>query len=217
MKSTNELLIDIIYAKKRTLKLQIEELEKNVEQYSKDFFLLSQIIEKSEELYFLDELRVVFLAEKDGLKIINQFIKKSNDDGQYKVNKHDILKQLIREYKIEYKKNNFVNKKLGLSGIFDNNLFCEIIQKKIDKYTNCNKVTRKKYVHLTVFLNELLCEMQNSDNPLKILRHKMKIYAKYKNSEYIEIRNKKLRKEEILKEIIKEYKEIRDSERAFIR
>lgn len=217
MKSVNELLIDIIYVKKRTLRSHIEELKKNLDGDNKDIFLMSQIDDKEAEVDFLEDVRIGLLGNREGLKFINQLLKNLNDSTEYKISKHDILKQLIKEYKMEYRKNYSINKKLVLTGIFDNNLFCEVIQKNIDKYTKCNKVTRKKYVHLTAFLNELLCEMQNSDNPLKTLRHRMRIYCKYKNSEYVEIRNKKLKKEEILKEILNEYKEIKNNERAFIR
>lgn len=218
MKSMNELLVDIIYIRKRSLNIYIEELEKSlIGDVDKDIYIKYEIEEKLEERDFLDSLRAYLLYTDDGVKLINEMIKNNSSvDDLSKISKIDVLKQLIKEYKIEYRKNYYNSKKLGLSGVFDNNLFCAVIKRKINEYTNCNRVTRKKYVHLTAFLNELLCEMENSDNPLKILRHKMRIYSKYKNSEYIEIRNKKVQKSEVLKEILKEYNNKKGEQRNFI-
>lgn len=214
MKSINELLIDIVYEKKRSLELYVEELELALgENTSKDVFINHEIKEKNEESNFLDDLKRGLISTNDGIKYIKEMIKKESNDSFYKISKKDILKTLIKEYKIEYKKNYWDNKKVGLSGVFDNDLFCEIIKKKILMYTNCNRVTVKKYVHLTAFLNELLCEMENSDNPLKTLKHKMNIYSRYKNSEYVEIRSKKIRKSEVLKQILAEYNKLKKEQR----
>lgn len=219
MKSINELLIDIIYMKKRTLRLYVEELENTLGNDSdKEVFVRHEIAEKQEENDFLETLENYLMYYKnDGIKFISQMIKNDKEDAFSKISKKDILKQLFKEYKIEYKKHYFFNKKMRLSGVFDNNLFCEIIKKKIDVYTNCNRVTKKKYVHLTAFLNELLCDMQNSDNPLKTLRHRMKIYTKYEDSEYVEIRNKKVQKSKILMEILEEYNKMKIEQRIVIK
>lgn len=210
MKSNRELLLDIIYNRKKHIKLYIEELQNSVNNSDDDKAMVyrNDIESLENDLSFYDEIELCVDTYSNGLDYLKKYIKRceSNDDSSLlRIDKYSILKELLKEYKIEYKKNYWNNKRLGLNGIFDNNLFCEIIKNKINKYVNCNKVTRKKYSHLVVFLNELLHEMENSDSPLKLLKQKMKMYEKYKKTEYIEIRSKKLTKVDILKEILEEY------------
>ena len=48
-----------------------------------------------------------------------------------RLSKDKIIKELLKDYKTEYKKNYWNNRYVGLNGIFDNKLFCDIIRKRI--------------------------------------------------------------------------------------
>lgn len=210
MKADNRLLSDIVCRKKRHLVAFLEEINNSASEVdeSKIYIYEAQIIDKKEDIEFLDFLISVFDKE-DGFRYLKNYLKDNkssyNHFNQTRISKYKIVKELIREYTSEYRKNYFNNKYVGITGLFDNELFCSIIRKRIDKMTYCNNVTKAKYKHLTVFLNELLHEMENSKNPLKTLKHKMKLYQKYRKSEVVEIRNKSKSKIEIVKEILAEY------------
>lgn len=210
MKASNELLIDIISMKQRSIELYINELKDSVNEYDESKLMIDYDIElKQKECEFLDLLKIYVNENDNGLKCLKKFLKNNRDDvfsNEFiKIDKFFILKQLLKEYSNEYKKNYWDKRRLGLKGVFDNKLFCDVIKNKINKYTMCNRVTRKKYNHLTAFLNELLYEMENAEDPLKTLSHKMKLYKRYKKTEYIEIRKEKINKIKILKDILEEY------------
>ena len=48
--------------------------------------------------------------------------------------------------------------------------------------------------------------MENARDPLKTLKHKMKIYQKYRKHEYVEVRKNQITKISLVKEILEEYK-----------
>ena len=211
MKANNELLLDIIINKKKTIKLYIEELKSSLNDVEEGRFLFYQEEIKTKTAVY-DFLLGMYDSVKDSsncLKLLkNALVSIENSDYYEYINnawKYDAIKDLILEYKKEYKKEFKYNKKIGVNGVFDKELFCLLIKKKINKYTNCNKVTREKYKHLVAFLNEFLQEIENSVCPLKTIKQKLKLYEKYKKMEYIEIRSKKVSKVEVLKEIINEY------------
>lgn len=211
MKGNNDMLIDLIYRKKKNLEMFVAELNDAMSSMSDDekYIHEYELNNKKDDLLFLEEL--IKSKDKlscDSLKIYLKELEK-NTAGDFlsiKVDKIKIMKDLLKEYKIEYRKTYFCNKYVGLTGAFDNELFCSIIKRRIDKYTYCNKVTRTKYKHLTSFLTELFNEMENSNFPLKTLKHKMKLYQKYRKNEYIEIRKQQKTKISIIKEILDEYK-----------
>lgn len=211
MKTDNRLLFDIVCNKKRYLTSFLEELKNSIDaaDESKVYLYEAQILDKKEDIDFLDFL-VSVLDKEDGVRYLKNYLRDNkvsdNHFNQSRINKYKIVKELIREYTTEYRKIYFDNKYVGIIGIFDNELFCSIIRRRIDKMTYCNNVTRAKYKHLVAFLNELLQEMEISKNPLKTLKHKMKLYQKYRKSEYVEIRNKSKTKIEIVKGILEEYK-----------
>ena len=212
MKANNELLLDIIYARKTNIELYIDELNDSLKEssYEESEFYKHNIEAKEEELNFLKEIKTKIKKEENCLdymkKLIKSLDKKEIDnDFLVKVSKYEIVKKLIKEYKSEYKKSSWGNKKIGVNGIFDNKLFCSVIQNKISKYVNCNKVTKKKYTHMVAFLNEFLQEMENSKDPLKTLNHKLKLYEKYKKTEVVNVNTRVIDKVDILKDILKEY------------
>jgi len=210
MGSNKEILLDIIYMKKVNNELYIQELNDSLKDMDEEKNILYKhdIKLKKEELEFLDELKEEISITSNGLGFLNKLLKTYNDSDKphlITISKYDIINQILKEYKIEYKKNYWNNKKVGTNGVFDNTLFCKIIRRKIDKYTNCNKVTRKKYNHLVVFLNEFLHEMEHSNDPLKTLKQKMRLYSRYKKTEIIEIRDEQISKISLVKEILNEY------------
>ena len=212
MKANNELLLDIIYARKTHIELYIDELNDSLKEsiYEESEFYKHNIEAKEEELNFLKEIKTKIKKEENCLdymkKLIKSLDKKEIDnDFLVKVSKYEIVKKLIKEYKSEYKKSSWGNKKIGVNGIFDNKLFCSVIQNKISKYVNCNKFTKKKYNHMVAFLNEFLQEMENSKDPLKTLNHKLKLYEKYKKTEVVNVNTRVIDKVDILKDILKEY------------
>jgi len=214
MKTNSELLLDIIHRKKKNLQMYIEELQNSLDDMDQNnaFFYEGELVSKKEEISFLDNL-LDYVSEdsNSGIECLKNYIKvnKLKNESSYVraiISKENLIKDLLKEYKIEYKKNYSNNKYLGLNGVFDKDLFCGIIQKRIDKCIFCNRVTREKYKHLAAFLTELLHEIESSENPLMTLKHKMKIYKKYKNTEYVEIRKNRVSKLEIVKEILEEYK-----------
>lgn len=209
MKSNKEILLDIIYMKKKNNEKYIEEIRNSldIEDKFSGSFLEYDIEKLEEENEYLDEIRAFVITSIDGLKYVKNSIKKFEKKQDYSiiVSKYNLMKNLIKNYKIEYNKNYKINNSVGTKGVFDNNLFCEVIKKQIFKYTNCNIVTKKKYSNLVAFLNEILHEMESSNDPLKTLKEKMKLYEKYKNSEYVIIRNNKVSKVEVLGNIIDEY------------
>ena len=212
MKSKRELLLDIIYDKKVNIQLYIEQLNSSLNdgnEEEKEYYK-SNIEAKENELSFLEEIKNRIKREENGLEYIRKLLKsldkKDLDDFfLVKVSKYEVVKKILKEYKSDYKKSVWGNKKLGVEGIFDNKLFCNVIENKIGKYVNCNKVTKKKYTHLVAFLTEFLNEMENSSDPLKTLNHKLKLYEKYKKTEIININTRVVDKVHILKEILNEY------------
>lgn len=213
MRADNELVLDIIYKRKKELQLYINELEVSFDDASKDnlMYYESDISLKKDEIVFLNEIIVEIERDSEGLKYLKGLLKyyssMSISNKYIDISKYSIVKQLIKEYKINYKKNYWYNRQLGLKGVFDNDLFCKLIKDKIDKYTNCNKVTKNKYRHLVAFLNELLVEMEDSSNPLKTLKDKLKMYDKHKKLEVIKIKTNTINKSVIIRNILKEYSE----------
>lgn len=209
MKENTTLLLDIIQNKKKHIEMFMDELNNSLDIMDENnlYIYKNELSKKQETIEFLDSLIIKIKDSPDlGLKILKTGFSIANSKHSIKINKEKILKELIKEYQIEYKKNYWNNKYIGISGIFDNDLFCNIIKNKINKYSNCNKVTKTKYKHLNAFLNELLNDMENAENPLKMLKQKMKLYKKYKKTEYIEIRKYQKAKIDIIKEILEEYK-----------
>ncbi len=210
MKTDNSLLFDIVCKKKKYLTSFLDELTNSIDKVdeSKVYIYEAQILDKKEDIEFLTFLLSVFEKE-EGLRYLKNYLKDNkvsdNRFNKTKLSKYKIVKELIREYTSEYRKNYFNNKYVGITGIFDNELFCSIIRKRIDKMIYCNDVTKAKYKHLVAFLNELLHEMENSKNPLKTLKYKMKLYQKYRKTECVEIRKRSKAKIEIVKEILQEY------------
>ena len=195
MKSNNDLLLDIISIRKTNVELYIDKLNDSVDElsYEEKELYNHTVKAKEEELKFLEEVRTKIKNHEDCLKYMKKLAKEldENDAGQgyfiVQISKYEIVKNLIKEYKSEYKKSIWATKKIGVKGVFDNKLFCNVIQNKIGKYVNCNKVTKKKYTHLVAFLNEFLQEMKTSKDPLKTLHHKLKLYEKYKHTEVVNI------------------------------
>ena len=209
MKENTTLLLDIIQNKKKHIEMFMDELNNSLDIMDENnlYIYKNELSKKQETIEFLDSLIIKIKDSPDlGLKILKNGFSIANSKHSIKINKEKILKELIKEYQIEYKKNYWNNKYIGISGIFDNDLFCNIIKNKINKYSNCNKVTKTKYKHLNAFLNELLNDMENAENPLKMLKQKMKLSKKYKKTEYIEIRKYQKAKIDIIKEILEEYK-----------
>lgn len=213
MKENTEMLLDIIYDKKNHLELFIDELKSslNIMDENNLYIYKSELSKKQESIKFLDSLiQYINNTSNSGITYLKNYLKKAKKENLYsissKIEKEAIVKSLLKEYNKECAKNYLDNKYIGLTGIFNNELFCSIIRKRINKYSNCNKVTVNKYKHLTAFLGELLQEMENSKNPLKTLKQKIKIYKKYKKTEYIEIRGKQNPKIDIIKEILEDYK-----------
>lgn len=213
MKSNTEMLLDIIYRKMSQLELYIDDLSNslNVMGEEKIFLYESEVEQGKEKISFLKEIIEEVNSSDQGVNYLKEFLKETSktEKGGFvllKVSKVKILKELLKEYKIESRKRYWDNKSVGLNGLFNNELFCSIIKNKIDKYIYCNKVTQTKYKHLVAFLNEFLHEMETSNDPLKTLKHKIKLYEKYKKTEFIEIRKRKLPKIDIIKEILEEYK-----------
>ena len=208
MKSNTEVLLDIIYKKRKDLALVLEELNNSLDlmDESKMYLYKHDLEQKKDMINFLDGL----LADKNlSLDTLKRYLKENAKERSIlviKINKAKMVSSLLKEYKYEYRKNYWNNKYVGLEGVFDKELFCSIIKKRIDKYSYCNKVTRVKYKHLVAFLNEFLYEMENSNDPLKTLKHKMKLYQKYRKNEYVEIRNQQRAKVDIIKDILNEYK-----------
>ena len=208
MKSNTEVLLDIIYKKRKDLALVLEELNNSLDlmDESKMYLYKHDLEQKKDMINFLDGL----LADKNlSLDTLKRYLKENAKERSIlviKISKAKMVSSLLKEYKYEYRKNYWNNKYVGLEGVFDKELFCSIIKKRIDKYSYCNKVTRVKYKHLVAFLNEFLYEMENSNDPLKTLKHKMKLYQKYRKNEYVEIRNQQRAKVDIIKDILNEYK-----------
>ena len=191
----------------------VKELDNSLEvMEKKNLYVYEMELEQKKEIIdFLDALMDYIRDDsKNGLDYLVNYLKINKGMFKFfesvKLYKDKIVKELIKEYKVEYRKNYFNNKYLGLNGVFDNKLFCSIIRNKIDKYVYCNKVTKAKYKHLVAFLNEFLNEMENAKDPLKTLKHKMKIYHRYRKNEYVEIRKDQKSKIDIVKEILEEYK-----------
>lgn len=214
MKANKELLLDVINNKKKELEIFVEELDGSSEmiEEAKVFLYEYDLMKKKETIEFLENLiEYVDSCPASGVDSLKKYIKENNVEEEnkftsIKVSKYKIVKELIKEYKVEYKKNYWNNKYAGLTGVFDNELFCNVIKEKINKFVYCNKVTKTKYKHLTAFLNEFLHEMENADDPLKMLVQKMKLYKKYKKTEYVEIRKEKISKIDVIKEILEDYK-----------
>lgn len=211
MRTDNNILVDLLELKIKNNCKVIEMIENSFNEENEDFFVCEcKIKDKEEENKFLREFVEVLPKVDDGIKYLKKCIveyKKSSEYCYWEISKASILKQLIKEYKAEYKKNSKYINKLGIDGMFDNDMFCSIIKRKIVRYTSCNKVTSKKYRHLTAFLNEFLVEMQMAKDPLKTLNDKLKLYEKYKNSELVEVYNEKKSKVSIIREVLKEYNE----------
>lgn len=208
MKTNNNYLIDLLDLKIKNNQKIIEEMRASVREEDDSFFTYEcKIINKTEENSFLNDLVTSIMVADDGLIYLKQYLKsyKHNENEYYSIGKISVLKQLIKEYKVAYKRDYKEINTLGIDGMFDNNIFCDVIKQKIEKYNNCNKVTKKKYRHLSAFLNELLIEMQNANDPLKTLNNKIKLYEKYKNTEVIQIYNVKRSKVDVIKEVLKEY------------
>jgi hypothetical protein len=213
MKTNTELLIDVIHRKKRNLEMFIKELNDSLDlmDEAKIYFYEYELCDGKEKIAFLDELlEHIDNSSNFGMEYLKKYCRENckykDEFISIKVSKAKIVKELIKEYKVEYLKNYCNNKYLGLNGIFDNKLFCSIIERRINKYVNCNNITKNKYKHLVAFLNEFLHDMENSNDPLKTLKHKIKLYKKYRKKEYIEIRSKKNSKMDIIKDILEEYK-----------
>jgi hypothetical protein len=214
MKENKELLLDLLFRKKRELTLYVKELSSSLgdaDEASIPFYE-GQISENKDIIGFLSKV-MSFVRNKNnaGIDYLNKYIKENKDTEKsalisINVSKVQILKALLKDYKTEYRKNYWNNKSVGLNGIFDNDLFCSIIKKRIDRYVYCNNVTRTKYKHLVAFLTEFLHEMENSDNPLKTLKYKLKLYQRYKKTELVEIRQHQMSKYDVVKEILEEYK-----------
>lgn len=215
MRENKELLLDIINKKKQHIQLLKNKLENSLDMMDKSKYFVYEydLKQKQETIEFLDVVtQYIKYSPDSGIEYLRKYIKvkqlsKEKLYEQNTITKERIVKELIKEYKKENSKNYFNNKYLSLNGLFNNELFCNIIKEKINKYTYCNKVTKTKYKHLASFLTEFLYEMENSKDPLKTLKHKMKLYQKYKKTEYIEIRSVKKTKIEIIKEILEEYRE----------
>lgn len=223
MKSNNALLLDIIHNRKKNIQIYVDELYKSLEDIDKSQMIRynEDLSLKREELFFLEEI-VDYLSYSGGqcLDCLNMFKKAFDkvtigENAILNIRKYHIIKDLLKEYKTQYRKNYFSNKNLGVTGIFDNDLFCSVIKSRINQYTNCNKVTRKKYNHMVAFLTEFLNEMQNSSDPIKTLKHKMRLYEKYKKTEFIKIRTAKSTKIDIIKDIIKEYNKEKEKIRTY--
>lgn len=214
MRANKELLLDVINNKKKELEIFVEELDGSSEMVdeTKVFLYEYDLIKKKEMIELLENLiEYVKSCPASGVDSLKKYIKENSVEEDSKVisirvSKYKIVKELIKAYKAEYKKNYWNNKYAGLTGAFDNELFCSVIKEKINKYVYCNKVTRAKYKHLTAFLNEFLHEMENAEDPLKMLVQKMKLYKKYKKTEYVEIRKEKISKIDVIKEILEDYK-----------
>lgn len=214
MKANSVLLLDIIYKKKEDTEKFIDELRSSIDvmDQEKKYLYEYDLDKRVKSLDVLNDLiERVEETPNASLDILKKYLKelKESEEEDYisiKVSKAKIVKGLIKDYKSEYRKNYWNNKYLGTVGVFNNELFCNIIKSKIDKYIYCNKVTKTKYKHYVAFLNEFLHEMENSDDPLKTLKHKMKLYQKYRKKEYVEIRKKQSPKIDIIKEILEEYK-----------
>ena len=214
MKANSVLLLDLIYKKKEDTEKFIDELKGSIDvmDQEKKYLYEYDLDKRVKSLDVLNDLiERVEETPNASLDILKKYLKdlKESEEGDFisvKVSKAKIVKGLIKEYKAEYRKNYWNNKYLGTVGVFNNELFCTIIKNKIDKYIYCNKVTKTKYKHYVAFLNEFLHEMENSDDPLKTLKHKMKLYQKYRKKEYVEIRKKQSPKIDIIKEILEEYK-----------
>ena len=218
MKENTEMLLDIILQKKKNLELFIHELKNSLDVMDEtNLYIYKNELSKKQEC--IDFLNIIIKYINDspdsGIAYLKNYLNANKNKNPYlnssiKLEKEQIVKSLLKEYKKEYLKNHFDNKSVGLNGIFNNDLFCSIIRKKIEKYSNCNKVTVNKYKHLTAFLTEFLTEMENARNPLKTLKQKMKIYKKYKKTEFVEIRGKKSSKIEVIKDILEEYKKAKN-------
>lgn len=209
MRTNNQFLLDLLNLKIEKNKKMIEEIKSSASEEENSFMYEYKAKNKIEENEFLNEMIYIIPKVDDGIKYLKGCITKYKRSEEYidYVSKISVLKQLVKEYKAEYRKSYKYLNKLSIEGMFNNDVFCDIIRDKIIKYTKCNRVTRKKYRHLTAFLNELLIEMQNADDPLKTLNHKLKLYERYKNTEIIAIQRIKKSKAEIIKEVLKEYNE----------
>lgn len=211
MKTNNQFLLDLLSSKIDNNKKMINEIKNSLDKANEDEKLIynHNINNKLEEIEYLNEMFIIISKQSDGIKYLKgciNYYKKADNYITY-ISKIDVLKELIKEYKQEYKKYYKSLKHLQIDGRFDNEIFCNIIKNKIVKYTNCNRVTRKKYSHLTAFLNELLIEMQDAKDPLKTLNNKLKLYEKYEKTEYIVINCKNNSKAKIIKDLLKEYDE----------
>ena len=210
MKANVELLLDVIYKKIKIEEMFIEELKTSLEMADENnvYIYEHDIEQKEENIRFLSDFANAI--KQEGFDYLKEYINKNKDLEEglsvRKFSKVQIVKSLLKEYKSEYKRNYWNSKYVGINGIFDNELFCNIIKKRIDRYVYCNDVTKAKYKHLVAFLNELLHEMENSKNPLKTLKYKMKLYQRYKKTEYIEIRKQQKSKVDVIKDILEEYK-----------
>lgn len=209
--SNNDVLLDIIYMKKKTNELYIQELNNSLKYDAENsFFYKHDIKLKMDELEFLNELKAGVSVSNNGVEYLRKMLALNNPNNSFyllRFNKYDIIKQVLKDYKNEYKRNYWNNKIVGVKGVFDNKLFCDVIKKRINKYTNCNKVTKKKYTHLVAFLNELLHEMENSSNPIETLKQKMNLYKRYKKTEFVCVRLEKFTKIDVIKDILNEYNE----------
>lgn len=211
MKTNNQFLLDLLNLKIDNNKKMIDEIKSSLDNVTEDEQLMYKynIDSKLKENDYLFEMINIISKENDGIKYLKSCIKyyKKADNCVMYISKIEVLRNLIKEYKQEYKHDYKSIKYLQIDGKFDNESFCNIIKKKIVRYTNCNKVTRKKYCHLTAFLNELLIEMQSAEDPLKTLNNKLKLYEKYEKTEYIVINFKNNSKAKIIKDLLKEYDE----------
>ena len=214
MKANSVLLLDIIYKKKNDTEKFINELDGSIDvmDQEKKYLYEYDLEKRRKSLDILNELiSRVKENPNSSVEILKKYLKEIKEEKEksfvtIKISKAKIVKELIKEYKTEYRKNYWNNRYLGTVGLFDNELFCNIIKSKIDKYVYCNKVTKTKYKHYVAFLNEFLHEMESSEDPLNTLKHKMKLYQKYKKKEYVEIRKNQNPKIDIIKEILEEYK-----------
>lgn len=202
----NELVLDIICRKRRNIELSIEKLSSLGDGSQID------IASKEEEKEILDELFNRLCNSLNAFKELKGLLKKlkSNDFVNLelsKITEINLIKKLIYEYKKEYKKTFLDNKIVGVSGLFNNELFCGIIKRRIDKHTNCNKITKAKYEHEVAFLQEFLLAMEKSKNPLKTLKRKILSYRTQKKDEYVKVRNSITTKIAIVEEILQSYRE----------
>lgn len=202
--SNNELILDIINRKRdETEKCQACFLEGGND-------LDASLQEERKEI--LDELFEHLKDSDNAFKELKDILKKLRNKGFVnielsKVYKINIIKKLIYEYKKEYKKTFIDSKIVGIKGLFDNALFCDIIKRRIDKHKNCNMITKNTYEHEVAFLQEFLLSMEKSKNPLKTLSRKVISYKSQKRDECVRIRENVKPKIFIVEEVLQIYRE----------